>query len=61
MLQTFVTYFKEVQVELRKVVWPTWIELRYATMVVIILSLVFSFFIMVVDKVINSFIGLILR
>jgi preprotein translocase SecE subunit len=61
MFRSFVNYIKEVQIELRKVSWPTLIELRHATTVVIVLSLVFAFFIMIVDKVYNELIGLILK
>jgi preprotein translocase subunit SecE len=61
MFRSFVNYIKEVQIELRKVSWPTLIELRHATTVVIVLSLIFALFIMVVDKVYNELIGLILK
>ena len=54
MFQSFGTYLKEVRIELKKVAWPTWVELRYATMVVVVLSMAFAFFIMIVDKILKK-------
>jgi len=42
-------YLREVKVEMAKVVWPTWPELRGSTILVIILSAFFALYIGGVD------------
>jgi preprotein translocase subunit SecE len=49
MINKIVKFFNEVKQELSKVAWPTNIELRDSTVVVIILTLVLSIFIGIID------------
>ena len=52
------TFLGEVRLEMQKVTWPTWTELKGQTIVVIIAVLVIAAFIGVVDFVLNSTIKL---
>ena len=49
MIKKTIKFFNEVKQELSKVAWPTKIELRDSTIVVVILSLILSIFIGFVD------------
>ena len=44
-----VTFFGEVRTELRKTTWPAWKEVRGTTIVVIVTSFIFAFFLWIVD------------
>lgn len=55
------TFFKEVQVEIRKVSWPTRNELRDSTIVVIATVLIVAAYVGAVDRVLGSAIGLLFR
>jgi preprotein translocase subunit SecE len=44
-----VTFFGEVRSELRKTTWPAWKEVRGTTIVVIVTSFIFAFFLWIVD------------
>jgi len=55
------TFFKEVQVEIRKVSWPTRRELRDSTIVVIATVLIVAAYVGAVDRVLGSAIGLLFR
>ncbi len=48
-LDQSVQFFKEVWIELKKVHWPTWKETRAATIVVVVVVLVFAIFLGLVD------------
>jgi preprotein translocase subunit SecE len=48
-IDTSMRYIKEVRVEMAKVVWPTWIELRGSTILVIILSVFFAAYVGIID------------
>ena len=50
-LDTSMKYLREVRIEMSKVVWPTWLELRGSTILVIILSAFFAVYIGVVDLI----------
>ena len=54
-------FFKEVQVEATKVSWPSRIELRDSTIVVIIAVLLISTFVGIVDRVLAFAVGLLFR
>ena len=54
-------FFKEVRVESAKVSWPTRIELRDSTIVVIVAVLLVSAFVGIVDRVLALGIGLLFR
>jgi preprotein translocase subunit SecE len=47
------TFLVEVRAELKKVTWPTWVELVSSTVVVIITSLIFAVVIGIWDKVLE--------
>jgi preprotein translocase subunit SecE len=44
-----IQFFKEVWIELKKVHWPSWKETRAATLVVIVVIIVFATFLGLVD------------
>ena len=54
-------FVKEVRVESTKVSWPTRIELRDSTVVVIVTVLMVSVFLFIVDRVLQSSLGLLFR
>jgi preprotein translocase subunit SecE len=54
-------FVKEVRVESTKVSWPTRIELRDSTVVVIVTVLLVSVFLFVVDRTLQSSLGLLFR
>jgi len=54
-------FVKEVQVELTKVSWPTPRELRDSTVVVIVTVLIVAVFVGIVDRILNTAIGLLFR
>ena len=51
-------FIKEVRIEMSKVTWPTWIELRGSTILVIIVSVFFAAYIGIFDIIITFIIGL---
>ena len=50
-------FLKEVRSEMSKVTWPTWIELRGSTILVIIVSIFFATYIGIFDIIITYIIG----
>jgi preprotein translocase subunit SecE len=54
-------FLKDVRVELTKVTWPTWQELKGQTMVVLIAVLIISAFIGIVDRILSGLYGLLVR
>ena len=50
-------FLKEVRVEMSKVTWPTWLELRGSTILVIIVSIFFAAYIGLFDIIISIIIG----
>ena len=61
MFNKIAKYFKETKLELAKVAWPSRIELRDSTIVVIILSVLLSLFIGIVDYALSKASTLIFR
>jgi preprotein translocase subunit SecE len=49
MIQKIIKYFKETKLELGKVAWPSKLELRDSTIVVVVLSIILSVFIGIID------------
>ncbi len=49
MIKKITKYFKETKIELAKVAWPTKLELRDSTVVVVVLTILMSVFIGVID------------
>jgi preprotein translocase subunit SecE len=54
-------FVKDVRVESTKISWPTRIELRDSTTVVIVTVLLVSAFLFVVDRLLQSGLGLLFR
>ena len=54
-------FVKEVQLESAKVSWPTRIELRDSTVVVIVSVLLISGFVGIVDRILAMAVGLLFR
>ncbi|MBF0433054.1 MAG: preprotein translocase subunit SecE [Fibrobacteria bacterium] len=50
-MKRFQNYIKDVIIELKKVTWPTWDELKGATWAVIIFSIICSLYVFCVDYV----------
>ncbi len=53
-------FFSEVQIELKKVSWLTWDELKGSTFVVITLSLLIGVFLFLVDIVLSRIMNVLL-
>ncbi|MFQ5720507.1 MAG: preprotein translocase subunit SecE [Acidobacteriota bacterium] len=52
-----VTFSAEVKTELKKSTWPGWNEVKGTTVVVIVTSFIFAFFLWVVDIVFQQVLG----
>jgi len=53
-------FFSEVQIEMKKVSWPTWIELKGSTYVVIGLSLLIGVFLFFIDIILSRVMNVLL-
>ena len=60
MFEKIKTFFQEVSVELKKVSWPTRQQTVSATVVVIVLTFIVSFFLGIVDVVLARLVGTIM-
>jgi preprotein translocase subunit SecE len=49
-------YFEELQMEMRRVTWPSWKQVRATTLVVIAAVFAFAAYFFVVDDLVNSLI-----
>lgn len=47
-------YFEELQMEMRRVTWPNWKQVRATTSVVIVAVFLFAAYFFVVDDVVNT-------
>ena len=47
-------YFEELQMEMRRVTWPSWKQVRATTLVVIVAVFAFAAYFAVVDNIVNS-------
>jgi preprotein translocase subunit SecE len=56
-----VQFFKEVRVELGKVTWPSRQELIGSTIIVVVLSLIMSVYIGLLDFLLSSLFGRVIR
>lgn len=54
------TFLREVWAELKKVTWPTWVEVVGSTVVVILTSIFFAFIIGVWDKLLSELVIILL-
>ena len=61
MLQKIQDFFQEVSVELKKVSWPTRQQTLNATVVVITVAVIVSFFLGIVDVVLARIVGSIMK
>jgi preprotein translocase SecE subunit len=59
-MKKILLYLNDIVAEMKKVVWPTQEALIYSTVLVIVISMLFAVYILVVDKVLNQIVGLIL-
>lgn len=57
MLEKIRKFFQEVSIELKKVSWPTRQQTVSATMVVIVLTFIISFFLGIVDIILARLVG----
>ncbi len=53
-------FFSEVSVEMKKVSWPKWDELKGSTWVVLSFSLIISIFLFFIDRILSSVMQVIL-
>jgi len=53
-------FFADVKFEMKKVSWPTWIELKGSTFVVISFSIIVSVFLFFVDRILATLLQVIL-
>jgi preprotein translocase subunit SecE len=61
MLERFKNYLAETRVEMKKVTWPTKNELKDATRVVVVTSILLTVFIGVVDQILSGIIKLVFK
>jgi preprotein translocase subunit SecE len=54
-------FLKDVRVEITKVSWPTRSELRDSTLVVIATVVIVAVFVGIVDRILNTAVGLLFR
>lgn len=60
MFEKIKTFVKEVSVELKKVSWPTRQQTVSATVVVIVITIIVSFFLGIVDLILARLVGTIM-
>ena len=48
------SYFEELQMEMRRVTWPSWKQVRATTAVVIVAVFAFAAYFALVDKIVGS-------
>ena len=53
-------FFSDVKFEMKKVSWPTWIELKGSTFVVISFSIIISVFLFFIDRILATLLQVIL-
>ena len=61
MLEKVKNYLAETRVELKKVTWPNKGELKDATRVVVVASILLTIFIGIVDQILSNIIKLVFR
>ncbi len=60
MINKIKQFFLDVEIEMKKVSWPTWDELKGSTIVVLTLALMLSVFLFFVDQILNRIMNIIL-
>jgi len=61
MIEKIKNYLTETRIELRKVTWPNKNELKDATRVVVVASILLTIFIGIVDQILSNIIKLVFR
>jgi preprotein translocase subunit SecE len=61
MVERVKNYLSETRIELRKVTWPNKNELKDATRVVVVASILLTIFIGIVDQILSNIIKLVFR
>jgi len=61
MIERIRNYLAETKVELRKVTWPNRNELKDATRVVVVASILLTIFVGIVDQVLSNIVKLVFR
>ena len=61
MWERFKNYLKETRIELKKVTWPNKEELKEATRVVVVASIMLTIFIGIIDQILSGIIKLVFR
>lgn len=61
MFEKIKNFFKEVKVELKKVVFPSREEVIGSTKVVVVLVLIIAVFLGMIDFILSKFIGMVIR
>ena len=61
MFERFKNYLAETRVEMKKVTWPTKEELKDATKVVIVASIILTIFIGAIDQILSRIVQLVFR
>ncbi len=54
-------YFEEMRMEMRRVTWPTWTQVRATTTVVIVSVFAFAAYFMVVDSIVERMVSSVFR
>ncbi len=54
------TFFSDVKIEMSKVSWPNWAELKGSTFVVVSFSIIVSLFLFFVDRILSTILQIIL-
>ena len=49
-------FFNSIAIEMNKVAWPNWTELRGSTYVVIVFSIIISLFLFFIDRILSTII-----
>ena len=53
-------FFSDVKFEMEKVSWPSWVELKGSTFVVISFSIIVSLFLFFIDRILSNLLQVIL-
>ena len=61
MFERIKNYLTETRIELKKVTWPTKEELKEATRVVVVASILLTIFIGIIDQILSNIIKLVFR
>jgi len=59
MIKKSIKYLVEVRQEMSKVIWPSKVELRDSTVIVIVLSLLLAVFVFAADLILNNILKLV--